>query len=121
MRRPKIKKGLSRLSDPGLITAMGYIVTKMEDNVNFPDPTPPLAEIEQKRSEFKHAMNQVQSGNKTSEQVVVKKRLRTELMEQADQLFAYITNTTSDVQLLTSTGFPLAKERERAGALPAPK
>lgn len=118
----KIKKGFSGLTDEKLSAQTGYVLTKMTGNTNFPTPVPSLTEILNVKKDFDIAVSAVRAGNRTAYQVTLKNKFETLLKRQLDQLFNYVNTTgAGNIEVLTSSGFPLAKERQPIGELPQPQ
>ena len=97
-----------RLSDPKLITKALAILTAMTDNVNFPTPSPALADISASITDFQVAVNAAAQRDRTK--VVLKNRARVSLIENLKSLGNYVTFTANtDSAILSSSGFDFAK------------
>ncbi len=104
----KITMAFGRLSDPKLITKALAILTAMTDNVNFPTPSPALADISASITDFQAAVNAAAQRDRTK--VVLKNRARVSLIENLKSLGNYVTFTANtDSAILSSSGFDLRK------------
>ena len=104
--RRKIKLGLAGLNASKLMNKVTVIVTKMTGNVNFPDPTPSLADLTTANEALSAANTAASSGDRdaillrNNQEQVVANMLRT--------LASYITMVSNgDGAIIQSSGFEL--------------
>lgn len=115
-----IKRGLSGLTESGLSVFTGHILEKLTGNVNFPEPRPSLAEMESLKARYDSALAKARS--RSREDVLAKNLAKAGLKQSIRELFNYVVDTgNGNIQILTSSGFPLAKDRHPVGDMPKPK
>jgi hypothetical protein len=115
-----IKRGTSRLRDASMSVLAKHILTEMAGNANFPDPTPKLVDVD--ASAQAYALSLAAAKNRDRDLVLIKNQRKAELKGLLDQLFDYVNLTGKDnIEILTSSGFPLAHERTPVGDMPKPE
>jgi hypothetical protein len=116
----KIKRGTSGLRDAALSVHAQHILDNMTGNTNFPTPTPTLAVLTTAWQDFDTAL--AAAKNRDRQKVIIKNECRKGLEGLLNQLFDYVNLTGgTDIEMLTSSGFPLAKERTPVGDMPKPE
>lgn len=115
-----IKRGLSGLTESGLSVHTGHILEKLTGNEHFPEPRPSLVEMESLKARYDSALAKAKS--RSREDVLSKNLAKADLKNGIRELFNYVVDTgNNNIQILTSSGFPLAKDRHPVGDMPKPK
>lgn len=115
-----IKRGMSKLQDAALSVHAQHILENMTGNLNYPTPTPTLPTITTALTEYEESLGEAESRDK--QKVLIKNLRRKKLKDLLDKLFTYVNLTGgTDIEILTSSGFPLAKERRPVGEMPKPE
>ena len=115
----KIKRGTSGQRDAALNVFAQHILEEMTGNLSFPTPTPSLAVITTAREDYAVALAEAEDRDR--QKVLIKNQRKRELKAHLDRLFDYVVLTGgSDIEILTSSGFPLAKDRTPVGDMPMP-
>lgn len=116
----KIKRGTSNLQDAALSVLAQHILENMTGNANFPTPTPTLPVYTTAYNNYVEALGEAK--NRDKEKVLIKNLRRSKLKETINQLFDYVNLTGgTNIEVLSSSGFPLAKERTPVGDMPKPE
>lgn len=119
-RLEKAKTGFGNLRDYALIETAQYIVEKMTNNINFPNPTVPLANISRAIKAFQSAYEKSRHG--TREDTMEKNLKRKELINNLSSLGFYVNSVAQGNGIkLESSGFDLTKTPESVGYPPAPQ
>lgn len=119
MGRVRIVTSLLKLSDSELPIKAQTIINKVSGNAAFPDPTPPIAQVQAIKDAYEAALSAVRAGGK--EKVMVKNQTRTELLETLSKLGLYVELNCQDNEVVAlSSGFDLAKKATPIGDLPKP-
>lgn len=115
-----IKRGTAGLRDASLSVLAKHILTEMAGNANFPTPTPTLPAVTTATEDYELSL--AAAKNRDRELVLIKNQRKAELKSLLHQLFDYVNlNGKNDIEILTSSGFPLAKERTPVGDMPKPE
>lgn len=105
------------MRDAALNMLARHILTQMAGNSNFPTPTPTLVVVTAKADAFETALSE--AGNRDKVKVAIKNKRKEELIAVLNQLFDYVSLTgNGDITILTSSGFPLAKDKNPVGDMP---
>jgi len=121
MRKAKVLKDFSnsKYSDKALEVKVDWIISKMTGNVNFPEPTPALAELGAANELFKAAVQKTEDG--THEDTVIKNQRREDLVDLLQEEADYVQITSKgDEAIILSSGFDTAKSPSPVGPLPKP-
>ena len=118
MKKQSIKKGTHGLNDTLYAAHVGHILTSLTGNANFPAPLPALPGVSTKLDKFNLIVKQIQSGDKTKNLVRNRDQQRASIEMDVDRLFNYVNNVATDITILTTSGFPLAKIPEPVGDMP---
>ncbi len=111
MKMPSINTSFSRLSDADFSTQAGHINISMMDNVNFATPNPTLKELNDAVTRYSNALLAAKDLGKNA--VAEKNESRLGLEDLLKLLSLYIMNVANgSVTVLTSSGYPLTKDRE---------
>jgi len=95
------------LADSDTITQGYRVVEKMENNPNFPDPPPALAETKKVLPELQSAVSDAKG--RDVEAVALKNKLKVEVIALLTVLADYVTVTCKGDRLkLLSSGFPIS-------------
>jgi hypothetical protein len=98
----------------------GHILETLTGNQHFPEPQPSLAELSSLKARYDSALAKAKS--RSREDVLAKDLAKADLKKGIRELFNYVVDTgKNDIQILTSSGFPLAKSRHPVGDMPKPK
>ncbi len=118
--KPGLKISFSRYSDSKLETIAEFILQSMTGNANFVSPIPTLADLEIALNNYRAALvNSVDNSRLAVSEKRQSRQTLELLLGQLSMYVMYIANG-NDV-ILTSSGFPLVKEREaRIIANPGP-
>jgi hypothetical protein len=111
---------LSDDSDPELIIDCGVIMTAMDKNPYYVNPTPGLDVVGASLLTFTNAYNASETGG--PEATALKDEAREALVPLVRSLGAYVQSACKNtLSILLSSGFPAQKtERQPVGPLPAP-
>jgi hypothetical protein len=119
MSKVSLLKSFSRLNDAELEVKSHTISAKMTNNANFPSPIPSIAELDAGTLAFQIALTNSNGGGK--DKTIIKKLKRDTLEEILFELGVFVEqNCNNDEVIALSSGFDLAKKKEKHGALPAP-
>ena len=106
-------------TDAELLAATDTIVSGMTGNAAYPTPEPTLAQVGTAKGDFSTAMTAANGGG--VQQTAAKNAQRVVLTGLLRNLSAYVqTHCNNDLSTLLSSGFVAQKQRQPAGALPAP-
>lgn len=120
MRKAKVITGFTRYNETELISLATVIVEKMTENADFPDPTPSIQQISKDLKEFTALIEKCVEG--TRKDTINKNNKKAELILKLSNLGSYINVTANgDAAKLGGTGYPIAKQPESVGILPAPE
>lgn len=96
------------------------IVERMTDNVNFPNPTPPLVDVSAAVAAYEIALANAGDGGK--QKTAFKNEKRAILIDMLNSLALYVqANCKNDLSILLSSGFNARKEPSPVGMLPRPE
>lgn len=111
MKIPGINTSFSKLSDANFETLARHIAESMAGNGNFPNPNPAIAALTDAVTRYSNALVAAKDLGKNN---VAEKNEARDALEVALRLLSlYVMNIANgSVTLLTSSGFPLTKERE---------
>jgi hypothetical protein len=116
----KINLGFGKYTEANLLVVAQAIHTAMTGNSNFPTPTPTLPAFQTTISEYSDALSAAKEGGKTN--VAIKNQKKDDLIFVLVALANYVAFTAnSDEVMLTSSGFPLTKQREPLPPLAKPE
>ena len=94
------------------------VLEKMENNEDFPDPPPALAELKKVLPEFQHALAHAQSRDRVT--VSIKDDLKKIVLALLQELADYVTETCKGNRtLMLSSGFDVTNEVGNSNNLPA--
>lgn len=111
--KAKINLSFSKFTDADFGSESQGIMTSMNISPNFPNPTPPLATVNNAVSNYFTALADAQTRDKVK--IAYKNEKRSELESLLVQLGNFVTFTANgDRTLLVSSGFKLSKESESA-------
>jgi hypothetical protein len=111
-----ILKTYKRDRDSDLTTSAIRVTEGMENNPNFPDPPPALAEMKKLLPEYSIAV--ANAKGRDTMMVSIKKDLKVKMVGFLTELDAYVTATCNgDRTMLISSGFYISGEK---GEVPAP-
>lgn len=110
MRKERVLLSYSHLTDYELSTLAGRVLAAVTDNGNFPDPTPPLAELEPLVNTYR-SRHEIASRRGSALEISEKNDSRRLLLEGLKQL-AFYANTIADGSqpVLVSSGLILASQ-----------
>lgn len=116
----KVNLGFSRYTEAALLVEAQAIQAALTNNNNFPTPTPTLAVVQTAIYDYANALSAAQEGGKTN--VAIKNQKKQELIDILIALGNYVAFTANgDDVKLTSSGFPLTKQREPLPPLDKPE
>ena len=116
----KINLGFGKYTEANLLVAAQAVLAAMTGNLNFPTPTPTLAAVQTSISDYSTALSAAKEGGKTN--VAVKNQKKEDVISVLVALANYVTFTSNgDEVMLTSSGFPLNKQREPLPPLGKPE
>ena len=116
----KINLGFNRYTDAALLVLAQAILAALTGNAFFPAPIPALADLQTAINDYMAALSAAQEGGKTN--VATKNARKQELIDLLIQLGNYVMLTANgDEVMLTSSGFPLTKERQPLPPLVQPE
>lgn len=116
----KINTGFNPLSDPNLSSKALDIYTSMVDNANFPTPSPAMPDVLAAINSYNESLAAAQTRDRTA--VAIKNQNRAALIIILKALGRYVTFTSEgDIAMLTSSGFTLAKPREKRPDITKPE
>ena len=112
---------LSRDSDANLFVHVNAILSAMNGNPSYPDPTPTLPVIVTSLEAFRHDCSVAADGGKSL--TSAKNDKRAALVALVRNLAGYVhVNCQGSLPILLSSGFPIQKpERQSVGSIPSPK
>ena len=111
MKIPKLKTTFSRYTDADLEVLAGHVLTSMTGNASFPDPIPELTDLAAAITEYKESLIKAAALGRLN--IADKNEKRQVLETLLTQLSFYVIYVAmGNVAILTSSGFPLTKERE---------
>lgn len=100
-----------------LIKITRRILDSLKENIQFPNPTPLLAEIEKALEEFITALSA--AGKRDREKVAIKDRKQADLLQMLTELAYYVTQVCKgDKAMLLSSGFDINSDAGSAQKLP---
>jgi hypothetical protein len=104
----RVVKSFKRLSDANILAFGNNVTVSMAAAVDiFPNPVPPLAEINTGLTDFVGLIQTAASRDKV--QVELKRQVRFNLLQMLSQLADMVNATTQDPALLIRSGFDLNK------------
>jgi hypothetical protein len=113
----RIKTGFSTFTDAGLLVEAAQIITSMTGNAYFPNPVPPLSEVEDAYDAYKEAI----AATSGKEATMTKNKTRAVLERLLGELALYVQlNSKGDEVVLGSTAFRMVSKRVPVGVLPKP-
>ena len=113
----RIKIGFSTFTDAALLVEAAQIITSMTGNSYFPNPVPPLSEVQEAYDAYNAAMAATPGKDAT----MTKNKTRAGLEQVLRELGLYIQlNSKGDEAILSSTGYKLASKPAPIGVLPKP-
>jgi hypothetical protein len=116
----KINLGFSRYSDAALLVLAQAILAALTGNAFFPTTVPALSLLQTVINDYIAALSAAQEGGRTN--VATKNARKQDLVDLLIQLANYVTLTANgDEVMLTSSGFPLSKERQPLPPLGQPE
>jgi hypothetical protein len=116
----KINLGFSRYTDAALLVLAQAILAALTGNTFFPTPTPALAAVQTALNDYMAALSASQEGGRTN--VATKNARKKDLVDLLIQLGNYVMLTANgDDVMLTSSGFPLTRERQPLPPLEQPE
>lgn len=117
---PRINLGFDHLPGPAFNNKSGAIYEGMNENPNFPTPTPDMATFNTARLSFSNALEKAAS--RSVDDIAAKDHARTVLTAMLVELGNYVTLTANgDANKLISSRFDLRKKREPKPELQKPK
>ena len=116
----RIKLGFSNISVDGLLTKANQITTSMTGNVNFPTPTPAIADIETAVDELAAAASDALNRDKLK--IVIRNEKKQALMNLL-RILAFYVNSVNNTNrgIMESSGFDVISRGEPIGVLPQPQ
>jgi hypothetical protein len=110
--RPNIKIGLANMLPPALLAFFNHIIAKLTGNALFPNLPVSIADMTTLRTALQTAITAAIDGNSTDRQHrnAVVLQVQDVLRVTADYVRA---ECDGDAELLTTSGFPLAKQPEQ--------
>jgi hypothetical protein len=116
----RINLGFGRYTDAALLVIAQAILAALTGNTFFPTPTPTLAALQTAVEAYSEALAAAVDGGKTA--VAAKNARKQELMDLLVQLGIYVMLTANgDVEMLSSSAFPLTKDRQPLPPLEKPE
>lgn len=116
----RINLGFDHLSAPAFNNKVGAIYEGMNENPNFPTPTPDMATFNTARLDYSNALEKAAS--RSVDDIAAKDKARTALTAMLVELGNYVTLTANgDANKLISSRFDLRKQREAKPELQKPK
>lgn len=113
MKNYAIKKGLDGLSDNDFKDRCQNVVKGLTGNTSFPTPSPTLPVVQIKIDKFALLVQQSKSGNKSPNITLAKNLMKKDIEKDMTSWFKYVNGLgITDITILTSSGFPLAKMPE---------
>ncbi|MBD0277006.1 MAG: hypothetical protein M3342_06960 [Bacteroidota bacterium] len=115
-----ITNGFDKLSGPDLYSRSQQILDAMATNPHFPDPTPTLATLTTKLTEFRDALSKAADG--TPSDKAVRNQKRAELINLLHALGCYVLYTAqNDRAIALSSGYRIGKEQQPTPPLQSPR
>jgi hypothetical protein len=116
----KINLGFGKYTEANLLVTAQAIQAAMTNNNNFPTPTPTLAAVQTAIFDYANALSAAKEGGKTN--VAIKNQKKEDLILVLIALANYVAFTANgDEVMLTSSGFPLTKQKEPLPPLGKPE
>ena len=115
----RINLNFGKFSEPALYTLGGAIKKQLTDNPNFPGPIPELEAMNTVNDAYNAALTVAKNGGRT--EIAIKNQKKAELKYSLIVLANCLTaKANGDETMLSSTGFPLSKDKQPSGPLPKP-
>lgn len=120
MSRTKIITSFGKYNDADLEQKAELIVDSMTNNANFPNPIPPIADVQAATTAYDAAIIKAKEGGKTEQ--LARELKRQELVVLLEKLALYVQMEADGIEtVLASSGFTLSKPRQTIGILPKPQ
>jgi hypothetical protein len=103
----KIRKSYRKPSDTFMLKLIGRVLENMKNNASFPNPSPTVAEVENKAVDYRLALNVAGRYDRTLSSA--KNDRKAELIGMLEKWDDYVTITSNgDKTMLLSSGFDIA-------------
>ena len=107
----KVNLGFTRFSDENVLVIAQTVITAMTDNINFPEPTPPLQEVSVVMEDFTEKLAEARKRGSPYD-TAAKNDARVDLEDILAELAFYVNKIAKgDLATMLSSGFPVSKYR----------
>jgi hypothetical protein len=120
MRIVKVSLSFMQLSDPGLETKANFIATSLKGNLNFPTPTPPLADLVNAITDYSTSLQGAATRDRVQIKIKIAKKLAlNNLLRSLANYVSFVSN--GDEAIIASSGFDATKQAGTSGPVLPPE